>query len=124
MCNVVRCSASQHKKNKKKKWEKQRQQVQVTVTTRFIRGRRPKTNQEHDFHPKVWWTKTGDYPDPKVTNIFIQRQLQSKNNKQNYFVDRVECLFCGPWNLKLKPKNKAFDNVELVTLFKCLIMLN
>ena len=62
-----------------------------------------------EFQPKVWWKKTGDYPDPKVTNIFIQSQPpKKKNQKTNHFVDCLECQFCGLWiwSLKLKPQKK------------------
>ena len=69
-----------------------------------------------EFQPQVWWKKTGDYPDPKVTNSFIQSQPPNKKTeKQNHFVDCVECLCCGLWLWSLNLKQKK-ERIFLVWL--------
>lgn len=85
------------KRKRKTRYRNEWQQVQEIVNTRFIRGRRPMTNQEHGIPAQFGGKRTSiTYPDPKVTNIIIQSQPPNKKPKNKtmswtvwsvYFVD-------------------------------------
>ena len=67
-----------------------------------------------EFQPKVWWKKTGDYPDPKVTNSFIQSQPPNKKPKKKTILWTVWSVFCGLWiwSLNLKPKKEKKEDLS------------
>ena len=76
------------------------------------------TNQEHGLPFQSLVDKDRRLPRPKSHKHFHSTSTSKVKIVNKTILWTVWSVFCGPWSLKLKPRNKAFDNVESVTLFK------